>query len=146
MCCTMLRMRIGFTIFALLGLLVGASLAGKGGGGKKPPPDEPPADPAIAFHRINMQHGQMDLMVMNADGTNVTLVLAGVRGKPGVRPVQHRSPSWSPGADRFAFVSNVSGDGIYVVGIDGGNLQQLVVNGGRQPSWSPVSKCGWVTK
>ena len=40
-----------------------------GGGGGKPPP--PPADPAIAYVDLRKN----DLMVMNEDGSNQTLVL-----------------------------------------------------------------------
>ena len=91
-----------------------------------PPP--PPADPAIAFVQ------ETDLKVMNADGSNQTLVLAGGESS--------YEPSWSPDGTQLVFGSNIQGSGVYVINVNGTNLRKVVATitggGATNPVWSPV--------
>jgi len=106
--------------------------AGKGGG-KGPPGgggggggSDPPADPEIAY----VANG--DLMVMNADGSNRTVVLAGS---------DHRLPTWSPDGQTLLFASDVQGPGLYTVELDGSGLTKVVaIASGSlgRGAWSPV--------
>jgi Tol biopolymer transport system component len=117
---------------ALAALLGPDSVAGKGGGGGgKPPKDPPPTtdpDPAIVY-----LGDSRDLMVMNADGTNQTRVLASGGARMG-------SPNWSPDAQRIVFPSDILGTpGVCVVNLDGTGLHMvtsLYWAGGRA-AWSP---------
>ena len=49
---------------------------------------------------------------------------------------QDFEPSWSPSGSMIAFASFRKPAGIYVMNADGSSLQ-LVIAGGRQPSWGP---------
>lgn len=111
----------------LLGLwlagLAGPTLAGKGGG--KPPQGDPPADPAIAFFEDG------DLVVINEDGSNRTVVLSGVTNSV---------PSWSPDGSQIAFASDVQGPGVYVINVDGTGLRKVTSRNSsswRTVDWSP---------
>ena len=96
----------------------------------------------IAF--LSDRDGNPEIYVMDTDGNN-----------------QHRltnnhnddwSPSWSPDGKRIVFFSNRDGHvhakhgwstyDIYVMDVDGGNLQKLTENPNddRDPSWSPDGK------
>jgi dipeptidyl aminopeptidase/acylaminoacyl peptidase len=103
------------------------SLAGKGGGKGKPGGNDPPADPAIVF----WQGG--DLMVMDADGSNVTRVFDGgfLTG----------FPAWSPDASQIAFA--IDEDGIYLMNADGTGVSRIVtLSAGERVygvAWSPVA-------
>lgn len=96
---------------------------------------EPPADPQITY----LANG--DLMVMDADGTNQRVVLAGSRN---VRRGAHdfASPDWSPAGDRIVFGATVDGQrGLYVINVDGSGLRLLVRRNSPQtpaPAWSPA--------
>jgi len=116
-------------------LLAGTvSLAGKGGGGKPPkdPPPEPDPDPAIALYTPG-SGGYGNLRVMNADGTNVTLLLQGGA----------RTPSWSPDGEQLVFTGDVQGQGpgIYVINVDGTGLHKVVSMNkatAALAAWSPA--------
>jgi len=96
---------------------------------KKPPPPPPPSDPdpAIAYWMDD------DLMVMNADGSNQTIVL----GEAGTL---HGGVDWSPDATQLVFTSNIQGNGIYVIDVDGTDLTKIVgisTSLLTRPAWSP---------
>jgi dipeptidyl aminopeptidase/acylaminoacyl peptidase len=88
--------------------------------------------------------GDMDVYVMNADGTNV-------RQLTGVEPdndAHDEGPAWSPDARQMAFTSgpdNLHGD-IHVMNVDGSNVRRLTFNEDPQPNrardespdWQPV--------
>ncbi len=97
----------------------------------KGPKSEPPPDPAIAY-------SEGWLKVMNADGTNQTVVWN--RGTS-------RAPDWSPDARRLVFLyapQNAKQQGIYLINLDGSGLCKLAPHtdtGVREyshPVWSPV--------
>jgi Tol biopolymer transport system component len=94
---------------------------------KKPPP--PAADPEIAY----VESGRKDtLCVADADGSNETeLLSASMIGRP----------NWCPDGDTLVFESDVQGDGVYTINIDGTGLTKVVSKNwalGR-PVWSPVA-------
>lgn len=101
-----------------------ASIAAVG----KPPPAGPPADPAIAF----VVRGR--LMVMNADGSNATVIYSGNIPFDG---------SWSPDASSITFTEHWDVWRIDVSVINGvptgNNLMQLTgdQNNSTESSWSP---------
>jgi Tol biopolymer transport system component len=106
---------------------------------KPPQPPAPPADPAIAFC-AERTWASSDLMVMNADGTNQKVLLAGTK-KPNI--VSNHEPSWSPDGTRLAFYSDVQGPGIYIINKDCSGLCKVVAMneggsyGAGNPQWSP---------
>ena len=88
----------------------------------KPGPTPPPADPAIAFVVGS------DIWVMNADGSNQRLVVAG-----------GDAPNFSPDGAQLTFTSSIAGPGVYVINIDGTGLRKVVGTiAGGGPAWSPV--------
>jgi len=73
-----------------------------------------------------------DLVVMDKDGENLSVVVSGVN-----KFVPH---DWSPGSKQLVYVSGDSDDSeIYVVGRDGKDVVQLTSNrvAERSPIWSP---------
>jgi len=106
---------------------------------KPPQPPAPPANAAIAFC-AERTWASSDLMVMNADGTNQKVLLAGTK-KPNV--ISNHDPSWSPDGTRLAFYSDVQGPGIYIINKDGSGLGKVVAMneggsyGAGNPQWSP---------
>ena len=103
--------------------------AAKGGGkgGGKPGGEQPPANPAIAFVQNTA------LTVMNADGSNQTVVLDAGESFP------RYEPKWSPDGTQLVFESSIEGPGVYVIDVDGTNLRKVVATtAGRRPVWSPV--------
>lgn len=93
-----------------------------------------PSGDRIAFlARWSSQEGLGALYVMNARGTDVSLVTeAGVD--------LGSAPSWSPDGKRIAFVSRRDGNReIYVVNSDGRNLTRLTYSPAQDfnPAWCP---------
>ena len=126
----MLRDRATMCGIILVGLLVfgaGDLLAKKP---VKPPPEPPPAaDPAIAYR----DGGK--LMVMNADGSNQTLLFD-------TGDYTHLGkPDWSPDGTRLVFWSDVQGRGIYTIKVDGTGLSKVISTSVAfavsRPVWSP---------
>lgn len=97
---------------------------------------QPPPDPAIVYV-AERGWSQTDLMVMNADGTNQKVILAGGRD------FGNHDPDWSPDGSRIVFGSNVLGYGIYLINKDGTGLCRVVQTynmpawGDGAPKWSP---------
>ncbi|MHC4933708.1 MAG: TolB family protein [Planctomycetota bacterium] len=134
-------------LVAVLALIVASSALAKKPP-KPPPPDpEPDPDPAIAYCTTVRQ-----LWVMNADGTNRTLVLdVGSGAKLG--RADWSPPSWTPpagwpqdGTPYLVFWSDVDGPGIYVIRVDGTDLRKVTdttawyssVSVAPRPVWSPA--------
>ena len=67
-----------------------------------------------------------DLRVMNADGGGVRVLIGGEFGRVD-------DLAWSPDGLRLAFKSG----GVWMVGVDGSGLTEVVPNGGA-PRWSPT--------
>ncbi len=115
-------------IILALGLLPGPAQA------KKPPKPPPgPADPAMAY-----MDGE-DLMVMDDDGSNQTLVMAetGIMGWA----------AWSPNGEKLVFNCDAEGHGVYTINLDGSGLKKLVSTPGpdvvypgekARVAWSPA--------
>jgi Tol biopolymer transport system component len=139
----MMKGKIGFaSLIAIAGLLVAVLSFGASAWGQKakpPQPPSPPADPAIAFC-AERTWASSDLMVMNADGTNQKVLLAGTK-KPNT--ISNHDPSWSPDGTRLAFYSDVQGPGIYIINKDGSGLCKVIAMneggsyGAGNPQWSP---------
>ena len=129
--------RIAYAGFALLVLAaMTPALAAKGGkgggrpggGGEEPPT---PAAPEIAYF---LSKGDK-VMVMDADGSNPTLVVRRVSGIT----VQ---PSWSPDGQYVIFHATTSGSGVYVAALAGGSTTKLTPTATQylnRPVWSPVA-------
>jgi Tol biopolymer transport system component len=105
---------------------------------QKPPKNPPPSAPfvpAIAYvQRVNT--GASDLMLLNAEGTEIRTLLAGSA------TVQHGSPSFSPDGSRIVFRSNLAGAGLYVIPTDGSAAPRKLIglnahHGWSVPAWSP---------
>ena len=84
----------------------------------------------IAFTRLAGPPGEVEIVVMNADGSakhavTPTLAHPGDRGPAAV---------WSPDGRRIAFWDDFA---IYVVNADGSGLRRLTRNAFERPSWSP---------
>jgi dipeptidyl aminopeptidase/acylaminoacyl peptidase len=94
-------------VVALLALTAGLAM-GKGKPPKDPPPTIPDPDPAISY----LEGGTLgNLMVMNADGSNKTVVLEGDGAQLG-------RADWSPDGKHLVFISDIDGLGVYVIDID----------------------------
>ena len=88
-------------------------------------PDWSPDGRALVFERFGWIHR------IDADGTDERRLARG------------RSPAWSPGGQRIAFVSDRSGtDDLFAIRATGGGLVRLTsgVGGETDPAWSPNGK------
>lgn len=109
-----------------------AALAQKGK--PQPPPEPPPpADPAIAFNTGLSG----DLMVVNADGSNLTKIFAQT-----VR--SNHAPNWSPDGSQLVVMQSAGSyqNWISVVDKDGGNGRDVIpINNFLfvRPAWSPYA-------
>jgi len=106
----------------------------------KPSPPQPPPDPAISFVKLKPNLAR-DLMVMNADGSNQTVILGSTTGQ------KHFQPNWSPDGTQLAFLSNIQGDGVYIINRNGTGLTKIVALNGPAGEfagavWSPVAAPG----
>ena len=75
---------------------------------------------------------QLDLYVINADGTGETQISADTANEA--------QPAWSPDGTKIAFVTDRDGNNeIYVMNADGTNVRRLTTNAAadEQPAWSP---------
>jgi Tol biopolymer transport system component len=109
-----------------------------------PPPPEPEPDPAIAFVGV-VEEGKgknktvsQAVMVMNADGTNVTVVYK-------VANTLVTGVDWSPDGDRLVFTTRYARSGtVHLIDVDGTNHTEIVTGIGSgscavigSPAWSP---------
>ena len=90
----------------------------------------------IAF--ASSRDGDLDIYIMNADGSNVRQVTD--------LPEAETQPTWSPDGQQIAFVYHWHEDkdshtgshiGIYIVSVDGKNLRKLIDGSVGSPAWSP---------
>lgn len=134
-CATRLSLGIFFfaTIFTIL-LLLPPTSASPQGGGKPPKADPPPPDPAIVYTAVKSD--RTELIVMNADGSNPTVLLS-------ESGVANREPAWSPDGSKIVFYSDVDPEspGIYVIDRDGTGRCKIVDTISTwlvSPAWSPA--------
>lgn len=131
----------GFSLALPLMCLVMTSIVATGFGKGKPGPPPPPPNPAIAF-AAESNFSNFDIMVMNDDGSNSTIVVPGGQGGQNLANV---GPSWSPDGQWLAFCRSDDGvnpAGIYVSSLDGTDLRLVSEqpkgwSRGRCTSWSP---------
>ncbi len=86
----------------------------------------------IAFHTNRGSGGDNEIAVMNADGTDQTLLTS--------NKADDSEPEFSPDGMRIAFWSDRDGDAeIYLINADGSNPTRLTNNGADdvEPNWSP---------
>jgi len=85
----------------------------------------------VHIEKIDMQGytqiGKPDIYIMNADGTNVKILV-----KEGAEPV------WSPDGKKIVFTSYCDGGRIAIANADGSNVTLLVK--GHSPCWLPDGK------
>jgi hypothetical protein len=94
-----------------------------------------PPDPAIAF--VALYQKRMDLVVMNADGSNQMTIVS-------QQLVENDYPAWSPDGTQLAFSRfdrKANQSAIYVVNKDGSGLRKVIncnSTASYKISWSPV--------
>ena len=90
-------------------------------------PGAPPPDAAIVYQKP--VGGNINVMVMNADGSNQRAVYN--RG-------QSYTPSWSPDGKKLVFANSgtSNGSGIYIINLDGTGLCKLAALNNTQPVWT----------
>ena len=124
------------TVFTLLAF-VSLGLAQKGGKRPPPQPSPTPSDPAIAYISDGLWGG--NLMVMNADGSNQTMLLDD-------RDFENADPSWSPDGSQLVFhrypTTGLRGGSMCVINKDGSSLRVLLPSDPNHyqfefPRWSP---------
>lgn len=100
-------------------------------GGTEQPfdPEFSPDGSKIVYSRTGFFPG--GIYVMNADGTNHTLLLAGRLGTFTTPPIFYRYPTWSPDGSKIAYETNSRE--IYVMNADGSGSTFLVA--GWSPEW-----------
>lgn len=131
-------------------LLAPLTFAGKPGGGGGGGGSTPPADPAIAC--VLQKSGKTatrDLVVMNADGTNLRTLVSGSH-------LRMSGADWSPDGSKLVFLyDGAEGPGVYVVGVDGAGLSKVVSVDSTTdssfwwthvPRWSPAATADGASK
>jgi Tol biopolymer transport system component len=99
---------------------------------KKPPPPPPAADPAIAYTCSG------NLMVMDADGSNQTTLLA----ESAKKDYNCQDPSWSPDGNWIVFSASYPEKGIYMIKKDGTGLCEVIATNETSwvhPQWSAIA-------
>ena len=126
----------------IIGLVGAVLLAQPASGRAQKKPGAPPPDPAIAYQKP--VGGNINVMVMNADGSNQRAVYN--RG-------QSYTPSWSPDGKKLVFANSgtSNGPGIYIINLDGTGLCKLAALNNTQPVWTtpvwspePVGSNYWI--
>lgn len=123
------------SVKTLLGLCLalGLLLAALAGAAKPPapPPTTCPTCPIVYSLVDSGPSERADLMLMQADGSGKTLLLAGADG------IAHEHPAWSPDGEWIAFTSNLDGaSGLWLIRKDGSELQKVVSAAWRaKPRW-----------
>jgi hypothetical protein len=95
----------------------------------------------IAAYCYSFSTNAYGICTMNADGTNVQLVL------PSTDTQQWDQPSWSPDGDRLAVAGYANGEAqIFVAGSDGSSPQQVTSDGtdNIQPRWLPDGDIAYI--
>jgi Tol biopolymer transport system component len=95
-------------------------------------PDWSPDGARIVFDSANAQ-GTSDIMVINADGSNLINLTNSL-------DILNVTPRWSPGGQRIVFASDRDGSSeIYVMNADGSSPTRLTNTGvwNMYPDWSP---------
>jgi TolB protein len=96
-----------------------------------------PDSTQVTFVRFNRTGSTYQLILVNADGTNLRSLTKSVR--------YLRAPSWHHDGTRIAYgasiSSTLSGEGIFTIKADGTEEKRLIEAGlGVHPSWSPDGK------
>jgi dipeptidyl aminopeptidase/acylaminoacyl peptidase len=101
--------------------------------------DEPAWSPdgtRILFHAVDAVTQRSDLWVVNVDGTGLVNLTAGIDASM----TDKRSPSWSPGGSRIAFIGAVNGQHkVWTMNANGTSPVQLTRDAGfdSSPTWAP---------
>lgn len=104
-----------------LGLALGLLLVALAGAAKPPAPPPPTCPMCPIVYSQSASGGRADLVLMQPDGSQKTLLLAGARN------VSHTDPLWAPDGAWISFKSNRDGRiGIWLIRPDGSGLRKLV--------------------